>query len=1216
MGIALVVSIEESNPPGDNFRRPATTSFRRPTTSTTPTPQIIIASAGDTKPLYVTASPSSSAAIIAIVTRILSIAIFTTVIATCFSRPEPSTMQSSASSIQVTVRVRPFTIREAAQITKIDDGPTFFGDGNLAGTPKPSLVNKGIRRVIKVVDDQFLIFDPPEENPIARFGQKIIGPRGKQQKDMRFGFDRVFDENATQGEVYEQTTKGLLDSVLDGFNATVFAYGATGCGKTHTISGTKQQPGIIFLTMEELFQRIEELKSEKSIELSMSYLEIYNETIRDLLIPGGSKLGLNLREDSNSSIAVAGLSTHRPLNVQEVMDMIVMGNENRTMSPTEANATSSRSHAVLQVNVVQKNKTAALSEDLFSATLSIIDLAGSERASVTKNRGERLLEGANINRSLLALGNCINALCDPSKKNHIPYRDSKLTRLLKFSLGGNCKTVMIVCVSPSSHHYDETHNTLKYADRAKKIKTKVSRNMINVNRHVSQYVKAIYDLQQEVADLKKRLADSVKEAMEKIKKQQQSRESAMKEGVRRIRAAYDATIDLRKRKLNDLGGIRLIDRRIAVIKAWLFAFEMFFAHSSVMPSESLSNIRVQAEDGIKDLEGKKLWLAQRLQSEPWDRSIDIALKSAIDSLARLDGGAKDEDLDTLNREANLQKTMGERDIMEMLLQDELDTTAIEGLTKAHFEAIAELERIRAMEPEQALVEAPMALFNLVQSCTIATGQVITPNGQIAVPEYVASTPGRKRIASSGYGVSPVKKPNFTAGTTVTGPISEELIVPKSPGRGTPKRKVHTPSKKNVTFKKRVRWREDVVDVEQSDNSLVRKVKRQESELQHHLRRSGSPPPPVPVPPSSLASEAAAIGGIGVSKAKRAGGSGLNGSAAAPSSHAPVEVHVDSDSELMPPPPAPMRASSTTTTSAPPVRRSRMAIGFLSNAAAAAGEGGTNSSTSSPDIGRAGTIDELVAGASGPDVSTTNATAAALGSPLRETNNVGNIINRASRASYAPSNRGAPAHSTSPTAGAGGNHGRVSAAAAPSTATIAESHADSYSSSDEQPAAYRAPRFQPSRLTGSLHIKSALKRNSVANFGPTGVAGGARGRVGGHRASVTASFAAPTASVRARRKSPVRQSSPDGSAAPTIINPKSGSGARRSVKEVSGRALSPRSSGVGVQRSVSGGPRRLTVTGVTGDQLLSALQKEKENLENGGVSGVNVVGLNVSPVRMK
>ncbi|KAK6539236.1 kinesin-like protein Klp5 [Orbilia ellipsospora] len=1098
-------------------------------------------------------------------------------------------MQSlpGASSIQVTVRVRPFTIREAAQITKIDDGPTFFGDGNLAGTPRPSLVNKGIRRVIKVVDDQFLIFDPPEENPIARFGQKIIGPRGKQQKDMKFGFDRVFDENATQGEVYEQTTKNLLDSVLDGYNATVFAYGATGCGKTHTISGTKQQPGIIFLTMEELFQRIDDLKSEKSIELSLSYLEIYNETIRDLLVPGGSKLGLNLREDSNSSISVAGLSTHRPCNVQEVMDMIVMGNENRTMSPTEANATSSRSHAVLQINVVQKNKTAGLSEDLFSATLSIIDLAGSERASVTKNRGERLLEGANINRSLLALGNCINALCDATKKNHIPYRDSKLTRLLKFSLGGNCKTVMIVCVSPSSQHYDETHNTLKYADRAKKIKTKVSRNIINVNRHVSQYVKAIYDLQQEVAELKKRLGDSVKEAMDKIKKQQAGRDSAMKEGIRRIRVAYDGSIELRKRKLNDLGGIRLIDRRIATIKAWVFAFDTFFINGET-PSESLGNIRAQAEDALKDLEGKKMWLMQRLQSEPWDRSIDTALKSAIDSLSRLDGGAKEEDLDTLNREADLQRMMGEKDIMEILLQDDFDTTAVEGLTKAHFEAIAELEKVREMEPEQALSDAPMALFNLIQSCTVATGHVVTPNGQIAVPEYVASTPGKKRVSSSGYGFSsPAKRPNFTP---ITGPISEELIVPKSPARGTPKRKVHTPSKKNVTFKKRVRWREDVVDVEQNENSLVRKFKKQESELQQLMqqqRRGGSPPP--------TQSTDAGIGGT--NKAKR-----VSVHAANATSHAPVEVHVDSDSELMPPPPAPPIRASSSTTSAPPVRSSRMAIGFL---AKEVGEGGTNSSSSSPDINRAGNVDGFLANGEG----SANGIASQ-SSPLRETN-IGNAINRAAGAT----SRAAFSSNTSYTVGGGSTSASASSPTAKSSsaavnsvaaAALAESNADSYSSSDEQSSSYRPPRFQPPKLTGSVLIKSSFKRNSVAHFGSTGTVPGGRDGPGDNvrgagRASVTASFAAPTASVRARRKSPVRQASPDGS----IINPKSGSGARRGVKEVQSKALSPRSSGVGVHRSASNGSRRLTVSGATGDQLLNALQKEKENLESGAASSVSI-----------
>ncbi|RAL60433.1 hypothetical protein DID88_000208 [Monilinia fructigena] len=357
-------------------------------------------------------------------------------------------MASGASSISVTgmqlhFRVRPFTIQEAAQITKTDDGISFLGEGSLAGAPTPKLGGRGIHPVIKVIDDRCLIFDPPQDSPITRFQTKVVSNMGKRVKDQTFAFDRVFDDNTTQGDVYEATTRGLLDNVLDGYNATVFAYGATGCGKTHTITGTAQQPGIIFLTMQELFEKISERSEEKQTEITLSYLEIYNETIRDLLVPGGR------------------LSSHKPQDVQEVMDMIVKGNEYRTISPTAANATSSRSHAVLQINVAQKDRNASVNEPHTMATLSIIDLAGSERASATKNRGERLIEGANINKSLLALGSCINALCDPRKKNHVPYRNSKLTRLLKFSLGGNCKTVMIVCVSPSSAHFDETQNTLR-----------------------------------------------------------------------------------------------------------------------------------------------------------------------------------------------------------------------------------------------------------------------------------------------------------------------------------------------------------------------------------------------------------------------------------------------------------------------------------------------------------------------------------------------------------------------------------------------------------------------------------------------------------------------------------------------------------------------------------------------------------------------------------
>lgn len=451
------------------------------------------------------------------------------------SSSTPSVPKAKQSSISVAVRVRPFTAAESEKLVKADNEDIFLGDGCLTGNSnsnststgspsnrpmKRSIINTGgLRKIINVVDERMLIFDPPETNPLAKM-QKNAFPnsfKGSRIREHRFVFDRLFDEDSSQYQVYNNTTRPLLDSVLDGYNATVFAYGATGCGKTHTISGTPENPGVIFLTMKELYEKIESLSDTKIFDVSLSYLEIYNETIRDLLNPATLCKNLVIREDANNKISVANLSSHRPHSVEEVMELIVQGNKNRTSSPTEANATSSRSHAVLQINVIQKGRTGDITEEHTFATLSIIDLAGSERAAATKNRGARLNEGANINKSLLALGNCINALCDPRRRNHVPYRDSKLTRLLKFSLGGNCKTVMIVCVSPSSQHYDETLNTLKYADRAKEIKTKLIRNQHNLDRHVGSYLKMITEQKQEIEELRARESKVVDIAISKRK---------------------------------------------------------------------------------------------------------------------------------------------------------------------------------------------------------------------------------------------------------------------------------------------------------------------------------------------------------------------------------------------------------------------------------------------------------------------------------------------------------------------------------------------------------------------------------------------------------------------------------------------------------------------------------------------------------------------------
>lgn len=450
----------------------------------------------------------------------------------------------------------------------------FLGDGALSSQPQPTTTtggvigkNKALRKVVQVVDEKMLIFDPSDSNPMARIQRSINA--GSRIREQRFIFDRVFDENSTQYDVYSQSARPLLDNVLDGYNATVFAYGATGCGKTHTISGNPQDPGLIFSTIKELFEKIDQLKDTKIVELNLSYLEIYNETIRDLLNPEGSK-PLVLREDADQHMSVSNLTVHTPKNVHEVMDMILTGNQNRTMSPTEANAVSSRSHAVIQVNVTQKNRTASLTEAHTFATLSVIDLAGSERASATKNRGSRLHEGANINKSLLALGNCINVLCQTggNARVHVPYRDSKLTRLLKFSLGGNCKTVMIVCISPSSQHYDETLNTLKYADRAKKIKTKVIRNTRNLDRHVGSYLKMISEQKAEIEELRARESSIVKDTIAKRD---------------RIRANCEKSLNEAMLELDSLSSLTSLEsaattlrRRLASVSGWSRQDSRFF----------------------------------------------------------------------------------------------------------------------------------------------------------------------------------------------------------------------------------------------------------------------------------------------------------------------------------------------------------------------------------------------------------------------------------------------------------------------------------------------------------------------------------------------------------------------------------------------------------------------------------------------------------------
>ncbi|NXJ19540.1 KI18A protein, partial [Dicrurus megarhynchus] len=359
-------------------------------------------------------------------------------------------------------------------------------------------------RVVHVIDQHVLVFDPKEEE-VSFFNKKRLIHRDinkRQRKDLKFMFDAIFDESSSQLEVFEHTTKSLIDGFLNGYNCTVLAYGATGAGKTHTMLGSPEDPGVMYLTMMTLYKRMDQIKEDKTCDIAVSYLEVYNEQIRDLLVNSGP---LAVREDGQQGVIVQGLTLHQPKSAEEILQMLDYGNKNRTQHPTDVNASSSRSHAVFQIYLRQQDKTASINQNIRIAKMSLIDLAGSERANATNAKGARFVEGTNINRSLLALGNVINALADPKSKKHIPYRNSKLTRLLKDSLGGNCRTIMIAAISPSSLFYDDTYNTLKYANRAKDIKSSLKSNVVSLDSYISQYAKICNEQKQEILMLKEKL---------------------------------------------------------------------------------------------------------------------------------------------------------------------------------------------------------------------------------------------------------------------------------------------------------------------------------------------------------------------------------------------------------------------------------------------------------------------------------------------------------------------------------------------------------------------------------------------------------------------------------------------------------------------------------------------------------------------------------------
>ena len=324
-----------------------------------------------------------------------------------------------------------------------------------------------------------------------------------------FTYDHVFDERSTQAEVYDEACAPLVAGCMAGYNATVFAYGQTGSGKTYTMgsgdgAGNGVNDGVIPRMVDGLFDALAAKAEEATSRVRVSYLEIYNEEVKDLLHPKTPSKSISIREDAAGGIFVLGVQERAVSSRAELFAALAAGSSFRQTGETLMNAHSSRSHSLFSVIVEQTPK--AKGEMKSCAKLHLVDLAGSERNKKTGTVGARFKESVTINQGLLALGNVIAALCDENRNKgsgrresmtHVPYRESKLTRLLQDSLGGNTQTLMIACVGPSTDNMDESLNTLRYADRAKHIKNKPVRNI----DHAS-----VVDLRGEIAMLQEQLS--------------------------------------------------------------------------------------------------------------------------------------------------------------------------------------------------------------------------------------------------------------------------------------------------------------------------------------------------------------------------------------------------------------------------------------------------------------------------------------------------------------------------------------------------------------------------------------------------------------------------------------------------------------------------------------------------------------------------------------
>ncbi|XP_077777150.1 kinesin-like protein KIF17 isoform X4 [Podarcis muralis] len=404
----------------------------------------------------------------------------------------------------------------------------------------------------------------------------IQNPMASEDPPKQFTFDGAYNMSHNTEQIYNEIAYPLIEGVTEGYNGTIFAYGQTGSGKSFTMQGIldpSSQKGIIPRAFEHLFESVQCAENSKFL-VRASYLEIYNEDIRDLLGPN-TKQKLELKEHPEKGVYVKGLSLHTVHSISQCERIMEMGWRNRAVGYTLMNKDSSRSHSIFTINMEIYVVDERGQDHLRAAKLNLVDLAGSERQSKTGAVGERLKEATKINLSLSALGNVISALAD-GRCRHVPYRDSKLTRVLQDSLGGNTKTLMVACLSPADNNYDETLSTLRYAHRAKNIRNKPRINEDPKDALLREYqeeikkLRAILAQQMNISHLQVELSHMLPpeaaqpeakpepslESLADIEKEKQLIREEYEERLARLKADYEAEQESRVRLEEDISALR------------------------------------------------------------------------------------------------------------------------------------------------------------------------------------------------------------------------------------------------------------------------------------------------------------------------------------------------------------------------------------------------------------------------------------------------------------------------------------------------------------------------------------------------------------------------------------------------------------------------------------------------------------------------------------